>query len=74
MQDFSIEGIHQMIGVRFFWWPGQNYTIGRSSEIRGNVPKICIKLLIYENLLRKISERMQIFIGKFLILRGCMEK
>ena len=45
MQDFSVEGVRQMCGVRFFQEAGLNITIGRTPEIWGNFQKFGLELL-----------------------------
>ena len=44
MQDFSVEGVHEMFGVSDFSRVERNITIGQSPKIWGNFSKICIKI------------------------------
>ena len=45
MQDFSVEGDHQMLGGgSIFHWSEQNFIIQESQKIWGNLSKICVKI------------------------------
>ena len=45
MHDVSVEGYTKCVYVRFSVRGGQNFTIGRSPEIRGNFPKGFITII-----------------------------
>ena len=56
MQDFSVEGVHQIFGGYDFRVQERNFTIGQSPKIWGNFSKMCSKInKNVKKLLRKLE-------------------